>query len=70
MADCAATLSDANKKCVNLPFGGKTIKKKVKIGELVNEPTNKYSSLPPGFNLAGRPEQLKHFFFVETSQWN
>jgi hypothetical protein len=24
------------------------------------EPAKKYSSLPPGFNLAGRPEQLKH----------
>ncbi len=60
MADGAAVSSDANKKRVNLPFGGKTIKKKVKIGELVTDSTNKYSSLPPGFNLAGRPEQLKH----------
>lgn len=60
MADGAATSSDANKKRVSLPFEGKNVKKKVKLGELVTEPAKKYSSLPPGFNLAGRPEQLKH----------
>ena len=68
MADGAAISSDAPKKRIGGAFAGKKVTKKIKAGELVSTPgtagaseaTSKYSSLPPGFNLAGRPEQLKH----------
>jgi len=63
MADGAAASSDAPKKRVNIAFKGKTITKKKKMGELVSESVTaapkSEASLPPGFNLAGRPEQLK-----------
>ena len=63
MADGAAASSDAPKKRVNMAFKGKTITKKKKMGELVSESVTTApkaeASLPPGFNLAGRPEQLK-----------
>jgi len=64
MADGAAVSSDATKKRVNVGFGGgKNVKKKKQQGELIAETaastTKPTSSLPPGFNLAGRPEQLK-----------
>jgi len=62
MADGAAASSDAPKKRVNMAFKGKTITKKKKMGELVSESVTgapkSEASLPPGFNLAGRPEQL------------
>jgi len=64
MADGAAVSSDAPKKRVNVAFDSKNVKKKKQAGELITEPVPKTpqpkSALPPGFNLAGRPEQLKH----------
>jgi hypothetical protein len=65
MADGAAISSDATKKRVNVAFDSKAVKKKKQSGDLIQVPSttvsgDKYTSLPPGFNLAGRPEQLKH----------
>ena len=64
MADGMAVSSDVTKKRVSIPIDSKNVKKKKQLGELITtsttEPAKKYSSLPPGFNLAGRPEQLKH----------
>ena len=64
MADGAAVSSDAPKKRgVSAAFDSKNVTKKKKSGELIQEPAptaKKYTALPPGFNLAGRPEQLKH----------
>lgn len=63
MADGATPSSDAPKtrKRVNVAFDTKGVKK-VKKGELITPEIkkDKINSLPPGFNLAGRPEQLRH----------
>lgn len=63
MADGMAVSSDATKKRVkgSLPSGA-TVKKKKVEGEVIKTTgsAEKYSNLPPGFNLAGRPEHLKH----------